>query len=236
MASALRLRRWATVRQDLWSSRWLPCRKGRKKTIMRPLPWWVPMVSPDPSVSDAQLQVALEGAMAMMPAGCVSMFPPLVSGRGKPASLELAVGYGDVRERSTPARLLSAFVFLFMFAPLGYSRAEARRVAGKKHAPRHVLPELMRVRLMPEPARDEVGRWKGRLGRRITSQANRYSRKGERILQILLRAYVLRHVCTVQRAGPLVRLPLEAFAVAPGDLGSASMEWERIDKMCLDMQ
>ncbi len=45
------------------------------------------------------------------------------------------------------------------------------------------MPEVSRVVLMPEPARDELGYWKDKKGTgRLRGLSNRYSREGEEVL------------------------------------------------------
>jgi len=86
--------------------------------------------------------------------------------------------------------------------------------------------------MMPETARDEVGRWKGSVVRRVTGQSNRYSRKGEKILQVLLRAYALERLRSKLQPGPVIRLPLDYFAAQMGDIGEAEAAWNAIDAQC----
>ena len=87
----------------------------------------------------------------------------------------------------------------------------ARCLVNRKHGPRHVLPELGRVLLLPKPARDELGYWKVRNSRgRLGDLSNRYSREGEEFLQIRLRALLLRWVWS--RLSGFCRVPLAHFA------------------------
>ena len=187
--------------------------KGRRRSSMRPLPWGVPAVSPDASVDDATLTAGLLAAFALMPAGTSTMFPAMVDSRGQLANLQHATGWGA--GRSSDSRLITSVAYLLQWAPLSYSRVEARRVASKKHAPRHILPELGRIRLWPLPARLELGYWKDARGGRM-AQPNRYSRDAERLLQRQLRTLLLQ---LVRRHLPeFKRVPLERFAAPPDEV------------------
>jgi hypothetical protein len=166
--------------------------KGRRKSPMRPLPWVVPCVSPAFDVTDKMFESACLDTLALFPAGACSMFPA-VGSTGSPTSLAYASTW--MQGRATPSLLATSISYLLQMAPLSLSVTDAREIVGRLHGPRHVLPELARVMMLPEAARYELGYWKrcGSHGR-IASMPNRYSRDGERVLQIHLRSLILRWV------------------------------------------
>ena len=178
---------------------------------MRPLPWWVPLVSPSPFVSDAQLADGLTEALGCLPAGAPSLFMGMLSQHGRPTSLAHAARWADAV--STPAYVVTSAAYLLTWAPLHMDPRAARSVVEKRHGPRHILPEIARVALLPHTIRQELGYWIGG-GGRMSSMQNRYSRDGERVLQRRLRALLFRHVAErLQAAGtPLgAAVPIEFF-------------------------
>ena len=71
------------------------------------------------------------------------------------------------------------------------------------------------MQLLPKEARDELGYWSGNQGKgRITSHSNRYSRSGERVLQLRLREFLLR-VIRQRMPSSFGRKPLQHFAADP---------------------
>jgi hypothetical protein len=193
---------------------------------MRPFPWRVPLVSPDPDMDDDEMQTGLLEAFALLPAGAPSMLMSIVDAAGEAVSLPSATEtcqWGH--ERSSDCRLAMALAFLFTMAPISLSKPAAKEMASRKHAARHVFPELGRVCGIGATARDELGCWKGTAGR-LGRFSNRYSREGERILQSVLREYLMRHVrgrlaaCSagVYSAQP----PLEYFAASVPGISVAS--------------
>lgn len=195
--------------------------KGKRRSTMQPLPWVVPLVSVDAALSDSQAVAGVRETLTMYPDGACSLFPPLCASGGRAAALgsgsrfasEFATlsGGSPVDSRATPALMASSVCYLLCWSPLSLSRADARRLVGRKHGPRHVLPELGRVLLLPKPARDELGYWKVRNSRgRLGDLSNRYSREGEEFLQIRLRALLLRWIRS--RLPEFRRVPLAHFA------------------------
>ena len=154
------------------------------------------------------------------------MFMQMVDANGRPCAAEKAVAWGS--ERASPKLLISSIASLLTWHPMRLPLAEARRVVANTYGPRHVVPELSRVQAMPEPARNEVGRWKGRLAGgkgRMSSLANRYSRSGERTLQISLRSYTMLQCRERYRTvgyAELQRVPLDFFVVSPLEMPGAS--------------
>ena len=203
--------------------------KGKRRAVMRPLPWLIPTVSPDPGLTDEQVRVGLVEAFALLPPNACSMFMGMLNGSRRVCSLPTAAEWTSTR--ATPARIISAFTHLFQWYPLSYSREMARRVARKKHGPRHFLPELGRVVVLPQPARDELGYWKGVCGSRgrIGQNSNRYSRDGEVYLQNKLRSYLL---LWIRSRFPAVfaRLPLDHFGATVDEMRAA----ESFGKKTLD--
>ena len=63
----------------------------------------------------------------------------------------------------------------------------------RKHAARHVFPELGRVCGIDATARDELGYWKG-TACRLDRFPNRHSSEGDRVLKSVLREYLMCHV------------------------------------------
>ena len=148
------------------------------------------------------------------------MFPLLVSAKGFGCSLAKAVGFSP--QRSTHPRIATAAASLMQWRPLSLSPQEARRIAGKQHGPRHIFPEVGRVVLMPEPARDELGYWKDKKGTgRLRGLSNRYSRDGEEVLQVTLRSWLLRWIR--HRLVGFRRVALSFFACDPFDASASSM-------------
>lgn len=201
----------------------------------RPMPWWIPTVSIEPSISDQQVADALEAVFSWIPPGAPSMFLELVDAEGKPCGLHEAVSFGASPAR--PDRLAASLAYLMTWAPLSYPAATAKDIAAGKHGPRHTLPEIARVMGMPAEARDELGRWKGS-GGRLQRHANRYSREGERLLQVLLRSRLVRRIRQVvetsYNTSPFVSIPLSAFAAA-GDaaLGDERDAFDATQQRCL---
>ena len=193
--------------------------KGRRKSQMQPLPWVVPVVSPDPSISDEDLLRGLTESFGCLPSGACSIFMQMLDSGGRNCGLRRAVSWGT--DRSSPGCLKSTISYLLQFAPLSLSREEADRVAARQHGPRHIVPELGRVAMLPVPARDELGYWKDRRNSkgRIGQNSNRYSRDGEQVLQDGLRSFLLRRVRD-RVTDPCARYRLEEFAAEPTD-GSA---------------
>ena len=186
--------------------------KGRRRSVMKPLPWIVPLISPDASMSDEEMAVGLQAAFSLLPASACSMFQSLALSNGSAGSLPWADGWGPACDRATPARIVTALAWLFQWAPLSLTPSEARSAAQSKHAPRHVMPELGRLLMLPAPARKELGYWggKGRPSGRLSQLENRYSREAEEVLQVLLRAYIMRWVRS--RLLLFSRQPLAFFA------------------------
>ena len=183
--------------------------KGRTRACMQPLPWLFPTTSPISEFTDAEVTDGLAAAFASLPATAPSMFMGLRL-HGKDASLPAAthkpVEWGD---RSSPARIITGISFLLQWALLSLTAIEARSIASKKHALRHVIPELSRIMGVSSAARDETGYWKDKRGR-LNQKSNRYSRSAERILQCAIRKCVLRWVR--ERFTPGTRPRLEHFA------------------------
>ena len=187
-------------------------------------------------MSDETLRQGLLRAFAMLPTGASSMFMGVRGANGKVASLKQAVAWDS--DVSTPARLISALVFCLQLQPLGMANADARVIAEKLHGPRHVIPESGRAMLLPQPARDELGYWKvkrkGSSGGRMTGLSNRYSRDAERVLQVMLRGFILGWVrqravaATVVRELPLLRL--QDLAPMPSEWGQMDAAWAAIKK------
>ena len=199
--------------------------KGRRRSTMQPLPWVVPLVSVDASLTDAQVVAGVRATLELYPRGACSLFPPLRASDGRAAPLGSGARFASefgmpagvasdgspVDRRASPARLASSVCYLLCWSPLSLTHAEARRLVQRKHGPRHVFPELGRVLLLPKPARDELGYWKVRNSRgRLGDLSNRYSREGEEFLQIRLRALLLRWVRS--RLPAFRRVPLAHFA------------------------
>ena len=92
------------------------------------------------------------------------------------------------------------------------------------------MPELSRVMMLPGPAGDELGRWKEQ-GGRMRRLSNRYSRDGERVLQVYLRAYVAQWVNRRLRetdCGALERVKLQHFAVSVGGMADYSNTFQHL--------
>ena len=87
--------------------------------------------------------------------------------------------------------------------------------------------------MLPEPARDLLGYWKGNASRRLTSQSNRYSRDGERVLQYWLRSLILRWIST--RLPPFEKRPLEAFTASLLDVAALDTEWQTVCKQAASL-
>ena len=188
--------------------------KAKKQSRMPPMPWWAPLVSPDPCISNAQMEKGLVEAFGMLPEGAPSMFMGWCDARGRACGVQKACTWASVRV--TPARLVSALAWLLTWQQLGMTMEEARLRVKKEHAARHFIPELGRVMMLPAPARDELGRWKV-MGGRMRRLSNRYSRAGERIMQITLRTVVSQWICLRLRdtnCGALERVPLEHFVAS----------------------
>ena len=199
--------------------------KGKRRSVMQPLPWLVPCVSPDTSISDHLLAATVRDVSEFLTAcGACSMFPVLLSVSGAVASLPTAVTC--VHGRSSDGRLVAAVAYLLEWAPLSLARKEARAVAKRKHGPRHTLPELARVMMLPEPARDLIGYWKGRPSQRLSSQSNRYSRGGERILQFWLRSLLLQWIA--KHLPRCERRPLQALAAPLTAVADFDAQWTAI--------
>lgn len=179
----------------------------------RPMPWWVPAVSIEPSVSDDEAATALRTALAAFAPSASSMFMELIRGDGQPCALDAAVAFGVRRAR--PHHLSATLAYLLTWTPLSFSPQAAAAVASGRHGPRHTLPEVARVLGMPAEARDELGRWKSN-GGRLQRHANRYSRRGECLMQLLLRSRLVRRVrqivADLDPGSSLVSIPLSAFA------------------------
>jgi len=192
--------------------------KGRRRSQMRPLPWTISATSPDASLSDPEVLEGLQSAFAMLPPGSVSMYMGLVSSASGAAVSLPAAARGGVTwdsQAMSEARLVTGLSWLLQWSPLNLPPEEARRVARRKHGPRHVVPELGRVLLFPEPTRKELGYWKGRGGQgRISSLPNRYSRQAEAALQIVLRSHIWSTVRRVSTS--FARVPLTFFAPTDG--------------------
>jgi hypothetical protein len=200
--------------------------KGASRRVMRPFPWRVPLVSPDPDMTDTEMQSGLLEAFALLPDGAPSMFMSIVNAAGDVVSLPSATETCDWgSERSSDYRLSTAIAFLFTLPPISLSKPAAKEMASRKHAARHVFPELGRVGGIGATARDELGYWKGTAGR-LGRFSNRYSREGERILQSVLREYIMRHIrsrLAVCSAGVhSARPPLEYFAATVPGISVAS--------------
>mmetsp|Transcript_23861 Transcript_23861/g.59265 ORF Transcript_23861/g.59265 Transcript_23861/m.59265 type:complete len:457 (+) Transcript_23861:1016-2386(+) len=132
--------------------------KGRRRSSMAPSPWSVPCVSPDGSISDTEVAFGLQSALSFLPSQCCSMFPQLLDACGKPAALERAVAACPTA-RASGAQLETSVTFLLTLPPMSLSRAEARKIASRKHGPRHLMPEVARVLGLPVSARHEIGMW-----------------------------------------------------------------------------
>lgn len=186
------------------------CSKARKKAAMRPLPWWAPAVSIDPTMSDGEALTGLLEAVGFLPQGLSSMFPALQSG-GREVSLQHAEGYlADPGQPASAQRVARGIAYLVTWRPLALTMEEARGVGNRMHGPRHVLPEIARVAGFSPSARDEIGRWKDNKGR-LARMSNRYSRDAETVLQSRLRAELaewIRGRCSKEFS----RQPLDQFA------------------------
>ena len=204
--------RWTRGRAAFHSTAALS--KGKRRSSMAPRPWCVPAVSPDATITDAQLMAAAQEAAASLPGGATSMFPKLLDRNGALSSLPKATQFGTTR--STPARIATGVAYLLTWAPLAYSPPRAKEVAKKKHGPRHTLAEVSRVACLPKPARDLVGFWKGGQQKRICLRECKplpwYSREAEVVMQTLLRTFLLRYI--KQCSTIFVPVPLEHFTAA----------------------
>jgi len=160
----------------------------------RPMPWWVPAASVEPSITDADAANALQRAFSDLEISAPSMFTEVVGPDGRACSLATAARFGSNRAR--PEHLTSSLAFLFTWSPLSYPADRAKAVAAGRHGPRHVLPEVARVMGMPAAARDELGRWKDG-GGRLQRHSNRYSREGERLMQLTLRMRLVHRIRAV---------------------------------------
>ena len=52
--------------------------KGKRRSKMKPMPWIVPLTSPDSSISDAEFARSVAEILSFYPAGASSMFPLLI--------------------------------------------------------------------------------------------------------------------------------------------------------------
>ena len=194
--------------------------KGKRRSKMAPMPWIAPLTSPDSSITDAEFARSVGEILSFYPPGASSMFPLLVSTNGFGCSLAKAVGLSQ--QRSTHPRVATAAASLLQWQPLSLSPREARCIAAKQHGPRHLMPEVSRVVLMPEPARDELGYWKDKKGTgRLRGLSNRYSREGEEVLQVALRSWLLLWIR--RRLIGFRRVALSFFACDPFDSSASAM-------------
>lgn len=191
--------------------------KGRSRAHMQPLPWWVPAVSPIAGVTDATVADSLQAALLLLPVGSASLFPAVCDANGHEVHVARATQWGV--SPASPRQLSASIADLLQLAPLKLSRAAACKAGGRRHGPRHTLPEVARVAGMAATAREEIGRWKSSRGR-LNTLSNRYSRDGERILQCQLRAQLLRWIAL--RAGRNLHAPLEAFVATQAELDAAT--------------
>mmetsp|Transcript_11670 Transcript_11670/g.28854 ORF Transcript_11670/g.28854 Transcript_11670/m.28854 type:complete len:235 (-) Transcript_11670:51-755(-) len=106
----------------------------------RPMPWWIPAVSIEPSISDQQVADTLETVFAWMPPGAPSMFMELVDAEGAPCSLQHAVSVGACPARSD--RLATSLAYLMTWAPLSYPLTTAKEVARANMAHGTCSPSL----------------------------------------------------------------------------------------------
>lgn len=140
------------------------------------------------------------------------MFLELVDPSGALCTLGSATAFGTAP--ASPERLAASLAFLLTWAPLAYPSAKSKKVAAGKHGPRHTLPEIARVMGMPAEARDELGRWKTG-GGRLQRHSNRYSREGERLLQVILRLRLVQRIKRVVAesydTSSFGHIPLSAF-------------------------
>ena len=213
--------------------------KGRSRRVQQPLPWAFPTISPDPALSDNEVQLGLVEAFSLLPNGAMSMFMGNVNAAGKLESLQRASGWGTAR--ATDARTVTSVAHLLTWQPLGLSKAAARKIAEAKHGPRHIFPELGRVAMLPLPARYELGYWKGKAGGggRLGALPNRYSRDGERLCQRMLRSFLLRWVrarLVLPPAGALPRPTLEDMAATPVEMGEVQLVWADVSAKALLLQ
>lgn len=191
--------------------------KGRSRAHMQPLPWWVPTASPLLEFSDAHVAHGICEALNLLPPGSASLFPALLDSHGNERSLAKAVRWGT--SPAAPRRLSASLADIFQGPPLSLSPAEACKIGGRRHGPRHTLPEVARVAGMAAAAREEIGRWKSSKGR-LNALSNRYSREGERVLQCQLRAQLLRWIA--QRAGSDLHAELEVFVATQAEFDAAT--------------
>ena len=190
--------------------------KGKRRSSMRPMPWWAPAISLDPAITDDEALAGLQRAWASTPASARSLFPALANKEGKLCSLHDACSFGP--GRASASRLGTSLAWLFTWRPLGMSAAESKKVGRDKHGPRHTFPEVSRVYGIPITLRDELGRWKVQ-GGRLSRLSNRYSREAERLLQVAIRTRIMvwiRSRLPVPRDGqlPFARLQLAHFAAS----------------------
>ena len=211
--------------------------KGKRKSKMKPLPWWFPTSSPDPCVPDTSLALGLLEAFGMLPAESPSMFMQMVDSKGKACALDKAYCYGTTR--ASPAHIVASIAWLLTWTPLCMSWEEAKKAVKKQHSARHVVAELGRVLLMPKEARDELGRWKVKGYGRLSSLSNRYSRSAERIVQISLRRWVWQWVkhCLSMSADKysIQRFPLEHFGSTPTEGSAFETRWDELQKQAVGM-
>lgn len=190
--------------------------KGRRRSSMRPKPWWAVLDSPHPAFSNEVARLEIAAALHSIPSECCSMLPNLLTAAGHAAPLQHAVRF-DPTQRMSKARLVTSVAWLLMLPPLRLPRCEARAIVQRQHGPRHVLPEVARVVGWPEAARNEIGMWAdGGQRRRMGSMSNRYSREGEAVLQISLRRQLLAWIRS--RAPDVPRPALQSFAAQPADM------------------
>jgi len=194
--------------------------KGRRRSSMAPKPWSVPCVSPDGGIPDWRVAAGLRSALSSLPSGCCSMFPRLLDATGKEVALGRAAAVCP-SARATDAHLESTVTFLLTLPPLGLCRSEARRVAARKHGPRHTIPEIARVMGMSVPARNELGLWSDTKSR-LQTMPNRYSRDAERLLSSVLRGMVLRHIRS--RIRTFHRATLQQLVASPEEMSAAYEE------------
>lgn len=191
--------------------------KGRCRAHMQPLPWWVPAVSPIAGVANDEVEAGLSEAFSLLPKNSLSLFPAALDARGREVPISRAVRWGDAP--ATPRHLSASIADILHLEPLALPRAEACKLGGRRHGPRHTLPEIARVAGMAAAAREEIGRWKSSRGR-LNTLSNRYSRDGERILQCQLRGQLLQWIAL--RAGRDLHAPLEAFVATQAELDAAT--------------